>query len=115
MARGSFELFKKVKITNDKSRVKYHYQRYSYHEFGVLGLVTYDKHGYKHRHTTAQSRKYKQGLFGRAKLHAILFRNLFIVNANYDGNKRNYQKIRRNRRYYGVFNNNIPHINTSRS
>ena len=60
------------------------YKRNSKHKFYVLGLVANCKHAKVHCNATADSREEHKRFFGYAKLNLVLFRNLFVVDADDD-------------------------------
>lgn len=62
--------------------LNYHYEWNSEHKFDVLGLVADEQHCDEHSHATAERREQKQRFFGCAKLHAVLFGDLFVVNTD---------------------------------
>ena len=85
--------YSKVEEEEYCDRLEHHDDGNSDHEFEVLGLMTDEQHCDEHRNASAKRREKKQGLFGCAELYAVLFRDLFIIDTDYDRDDRNYQDV----------------------
>ena len=78
----------------NRNSLDYHYHGNTDHKLEVLGLVTDNEHRDEHCNAAAESRENEQGLFGSAKLNAVLLGYFLIVNANDNGNDRDYRDVR---------------------
>ena len=90
-------------------RLEHHDHGNSDHELKVLCLMTDEKHCDEHCNTSAECREKKQGLFGCAELYAVLFRDLFIIDADYDRDDRNNQDVSQEDREGDVVFDKIKH------
>lgn len=90
-------------------RLNHHNKRNSEHKFYVLGLVAHDEHCDEHSNAAAERGEQEQGLFGGAELNAVLFRDLFIVNADDNRNYRHYGNVCQQNGKNDVIGNEFEH------